>query len=72
MKTKLILKSLSDLPSPAPDTAATGYLSAMPAIHIYSTEPTMPSRGRWDPKDPTTNSLVNAFGRMAPAHLHVN
>lgn len=73
MKTKLILKSLSDLPSPAPEPAeAPVYSSAMPDLHIFSTDPTASSRGRWDPKDPTGNSLVTVLGRMAPTQLHVN
>lgn len=70
MKTKLVLKSLSDLPSPSPETApSSGYALD---LNLCTTDSRESARGRWDSKEPIGNSLTSVLGRMAPPQLHVN
>lgn len=73
MKTKLILKSFSELPAPEFDAVDVSSLEQCGSASTVSTTPgTSVPRGRWDPKEPTTGSFPAVLGRMAPPHFHVN
>ncbi len=69
MKTKLILKSFSELPAPEFDSVDA---SCGPAANDSATPGTSVPCGRWDPKEPITGTLSAALGRMAPPRFHVN
>jgi hypothetical protein len=73
MKTKLILKSFSELPASEFDAVDISSLEQCGSASIGGTTPgnSVP-RGRWDPKGPTTGDLPAVLGRMAPPHFHVN
>ncbi|MBK7997985.1 MAG: hypothetical protein IPK15_04445 [Verrucomicrobia bacterium] len=73
MKTKLILKSFSELPAPEFDSVDASSLEpCSSAVHDSATPGNSVTRGRWDPKEPTTGTLSAVLGRMAPAQFHVN
>ncbi len=73
MKTKLILKSFSELPAPEFDSVDASGLEQSGSTSTDSATPgTSVTRGRWDPKEPTTGTLSAVLGRMAPAQYHVN
>ena len=73
MKTKLILKSFSELPAPEFDAVDVSSLEQCGTASTVSTAAaTSVPRGRWDPKEPTTGTLSAVLGRMAPQQFHVN
>lgn len=73
MKTKLILKSFSELPAPEFDSVDASGLEQSGSASTGSTPPgTSITRGRWDPEQPSTGTLSAVLGRMAPPQFHVN